>query len=546
METFDYLVVGAGSAGCAIAARLAEDPAVTVALVEAGPSDHHISVWMPIGMASTVPKAGVRNYGYHTAPQAGLNGRQGYQPRGKGLGGSSSINGMVYIRGHRNDYDDWASLGCTGWGYEDVLPYFRRSESHEDYQGRDDNRWHGGSGPLWVSNLRSPNPFSNRFVQAAIQAGYPANGDFNGAEQEGAGLYHVTQRRGERWNSARAYLHRGDAGDTTLSGGRRNLTVLVETQVLRIDFDGTRATGLTVVRGGVEQKLVARLEVIVSAGAFNSPQLLLASGVGPAQELRELGISVVADLRGVGKNLQDHPDVILNKQVRSLDLFGHSLPGIARLSLELLRYRRKRTGMPSSNFAEAGAFIRSRQGLAVPDIQLHFVPALLNHGGNRKKLGHGYSCHACVLRPKSRGEVRLRSRDMREAPMIDPRFLSDEEDMAGMVAGVRAIRRIFAQQALASAGGRELFTDDFGPGEGNQQAIEAFVRERTDSVYHPVGTCKMGVDAMAVVDPALRVRGVQGLRVVDASIMPTLVAGNTNAPAIMIAEKAAELIRAGR
>lgn len=546
MDTVDYLVVGAGSAGCAIAARLAEDPAVTVALVEAGPSDHHISVWMPIGMASTVPKAGVRNYGYHTAPQAGLNGRQGYQPRGKGLGGSSSINGMVYIRGHRNDYDDWASLGCTGWGYEDVLPYFRRSESHEDYQGRDDNRWHGGSGPLWVSNLRSPNPFSNRFVQAAIQAGYPANGDFNGAEQEGAGLYHVTQRRGERWNTARAYLHRGDAGDATLSGGRRNLTVLVETQVLRIDFDGTRATGLTVVRGGVEQKLVARQEVIVSAGAFNSPQLLLASGVGPAQELRELGINVVADLPGVGKNLQDHPDVILNKQVRSLDLFGHSLPGFARLSLELLRYRRKRTGMPSSNFAEAGAFIRSRQGLAVPDIQLHFVPALLNHGGDRKKLGHGYSCHACVLRPKSRGEVRLRSRDMREAPMIDPRFLSDEEDMAGMVAGVRAIRRIFAQQALASAGGHELFTDDFGPGEGSQQAIEAFVRERTDSVYHPVGTCKMGVDAMAVVDPALRVRGVQSLRVVDASIMPTLVAGNTNAPAIMIAEKAAELVRAGR
>lgn len=545
METFDYLVVGAGSAGCAIAARLAEDPAVTVALIEAGPSDHHISVWMPIGMASTVPKAGARNYGYYTAPQDAFNGRQGYQPRGKGLGGSSSINGMVYIRGHRNDYDDWASLGCTGWGYEDVLPYFRRSEHHEDYSGRDDNPWHGGSGPLRVSNLRSPNPFSNRFVQAAIQAGYPANGDFNGAQQDGAGLYHVTQHRGERWNTARAFLHQGDAGDKTLSGRRRNLSVLVETEVLRIDFDGTRAAGLTVVRGGVEQKLAARREVIVSAGAFNSPQLLLASGVGPAQELRDLGIRVVSDVPGVGKNLQDHPDVIVNKQVRSFDLFGHSLPGFARMSMELLRYRRKRTGMPSSNFAEAGAFIRSRPGLVAPDIQLHFVPALLNHGGDKKKLGHGYSCHACVLRPKSRGEVRLRSPDMREAPLIDPRFLSDEEDMVGMVAGVRAIRRIFAQQALASAGGRELFTDEFGPGEGNRQAIEAFVRERTDSVYHPVGTCRMGVDDMAVVDPALRVRGVQGLRVVDASIMPTLVAGNTNAPAIMIAEKAADLIRAG-
>ncbi len=500
MDAFDYLVVGAGSAGCAIAARLAEDPAVTVALIEAGPSDHHISVWMPIGMASTVPKAGARNYGYYTAPQDAFNGRQGYQPRGRGLGAVRRSTAWS-ISAATATTTTLGALGCTGWGYEDVLPYFRRSEHHENYSGRDDNRWHGGSGPLRVSNLRSPNPFSNRFVQAAIQAGYPANGDFNGAEQDGAGLYHVTQHRGERWNTARAYLHQGNAGDKTLSGGRRNLTVLVETQVLRVDFDGARATGLTVVRGGVEQKLAARREVILSAGAFNSPQLLLASGVGPAQALRDLGIRVVADLPGVGKNLQDHPDVILNKQVRSLDLFGHSLPGFARLSMELLRYRRKRTGMPSSNFAEAGAFIRTRQGLAAPDIQLHFVPALLNHGGDRKKLGHGYSCHACVLRPKSRGEVRLRSADMREAPLIDPRFLSDEEDMAGMVAGVRAIRRIFAQQALASAGGRELFTDDFGPGEGNQQAIEAFIRERTDSVYHPVGTCKMGVDDMAVVIP---------------------------------------------
>lgn len=545
METFDYPVVGAGSAGCAIASRLAEDPAVTVALIEAGPTDHHMSIWMPIGMASTVRNAGPRNYGYYTVPQPGFNGRQGYQPRGKGLGGSSSINGMVYIRGHRNDYDDWARLGCTGWGYEDVLPYFRRSEHHEDYSGRDDNRWHGGTGPLRVSNLRSPSPFSRRFIDAAIQAGYRPNSDFNGADQEGAGFYHVTQHRGERWNSARAYLHQGNAGDKTLSGGRSNLSVLVETQVLRINFDGMRATGLTVVRGGVEQKLAARREVIVSAGAFNSPQLLLASGVGPARELLDMGIHVVADLPGVGKNLQDHPDVIVNKQVHSLDLFGHSFGGFAKLSMELLRYRRKRTGMPSSNFAEAGAFIKSRQGLAAPDIQLHFITALLNHGSDRKKLGHGYSCHACVLRPKSIGEVRLRSPDMREAPVIDPRFLSHEEDMTVMVAGVRAIRRIFAQQALASAGGRELFTDEFGPGDGDQQAIEAFVRERTDSVYHPVGTCKMGVDDMAVVDPALRVRGVQGLRVVDASIMPTLVAGNTNAPAIMIAEKAADLIRAG-
>ncbi len=539
---FDYIVIGAGSAGCAVAGRLAEDTDATVALIEAGPHDHHFSVWAPVGIAAVVPKAGPRNYAYYTVPQPGLNGRRSYQPRGRGLGGSSSINGMGYIRGHRRDYDDWAALGCRGWGFDDVLPYFRRSERNPRLAGQE-HPLHGNDGPLHVSDLRSPNPFAQRFVQAAIQAGLPHNDDFNGHSQEGVGLYQVTQHNGERWNSARAYLHSGNAADTALNGGRRGLAVLTDTQALRIVFEGKRAVGVEVVRGGAVQILRARREIVVSSGAFNSPQLLLASGIGPAAQLRSFGIDVVHDLPGVGENLQDHLDIIINKQLQTTELFGKTGRGMLRLAREVMRYRRTRTGMVSSNIAEAGAFLRSRPELDIPDVQLHFAVALL---GNRNlgKLGHGYSCHACVLRPKSRGHVRLRSADMREMPVIDPRFLSAEEDMAGMVEGVRAIRRIFAQPALAQHGGREILTDAFGPDSSNEAAIRDFVRAHADTVYHPVGTCKMGVDNMAVVDPELRVHGVEGLRVADASIMPTLIGGNTNAPAIMIGEKAADLIKA--
>jgi choline dehydrogenase-like flavoprotein len=543
---FDYIVIGAGSAGCAVAARLAEDPAVTVALLEAGPHDHHFSVWTPIALASTVPKAGPRNYAYYSEPQAGLDGRQSFQPRGRGLGGSSSINGMVYIRGHRNDYDEWASLGCAGWRYDDVLPYFRRSEANQRYAGDDHNAWHGDAGPLRVCDARTLNPFSRRFVDAALQAGLPLNNDFNGEVQEGAGLYQFTQYNGERWNSARAYLHGGNVKDKAMSGGRKGLSVLTEAQALHLVFEGKRARGVVMSRAGETQTLHARREVIVSGGVFNSPQLLMASGLGPAAHLRDMGIDVVHDLQGVGENLQDHLDIAVNKQVQSLDLYGYSKRGFLRIAREILRYRRNRTGMVASNFVEAGAFVKSRPELAAPDIQLAFVLALIGNRNmaKRSELGHGYACHACILRPKSRGHVRLGSPDMRDAPVIDPRFLSEESDMDTMVAGVRIMRRIFAQSALASEGGKELLTDDFGPDSSNEDAIRAFIRSHADGIYHPVGTCRMGTDEMAMVDPSLRVHGIEGLRVVDASIMPTLVGGNTHAPTVMIGEKAADLIRA--
>ncbi|AZG14085.1 GMC family oxidoreductase [Cupriavidus pauculus] len=542
---FDYIIVGAGSAGCALAGRLADRPDLSVALLETGPDDHHPSVWTPLAIARTVPHPGPRNYGLRTVPQAGLNGRESYQPRGRGLGGSSSINAMLYVRGHRSDYDRWAALGCEGWGYDDVLPYFRRSECNQRNAGRDD-AWHGGSGPLHVSDLRTPNPFSRRFVQAAAQAGLPVNDDFNGPEQEGVGLYQATQFNGERWNAARAYLHRGNRGDAGHNGGRQNLCVMTGTQALRIVFEGKRAVGVAVSQGGQTRTLYARREVIVSSGAFHSPQLLMASGIGPADHLRSVGVDVVHDLPGVGQNLQDHLDIIIGKPVASWHLYGYSLRGVARMAGEVMRYRWRRTGMLASPVAEAGAFVKTRPGLDAPDLQLHFAPALLGNSNvlRNGRPGHGYSCHACVLRPESRGTVQLRSADMREAPLIDPRFLSASADLDGMVAGVRLMRRIFAQAALADAGGTDPLRDLLGDGDGDDAAIRDFIRNHADTIYHPVGTCKMGVDAMAVVDPQLRVRGVQALRVVDASVMPTLIGGNTNAPTIMIAERAADLLAA--
>ncbi|MFJ4292752.1 GMC family oxidoreductase [Cupriavidus sp. NPDC089707] len=541
--TYDYVIVGAGSAGCALAGRLADSGDDTIALVEAGQHDHHVLVRTPAACAAMLPRASARNYAYETVPQPGLNGRRGYQPRGRGLGGSSSINAMIYTRGRPADYDDWAAAGCDGWSWDDVLPYFRRAECNERLAGSDDDPLHGGNGPLHVSDLRTPNPFAERFIEAAQQAGYLLNGDFNGEEQEGVGWYQVTQHAGERWNAARAYLHGGNARDKACNGGRARLQVLTGTQALRIVFEGRHAAGVLAARDGRQQLLRARRDVIVCAGTFGSPQLLLVSGVGPAAQLRELGIDVVHDLPGVGANLQDHLDIILHKRVAAPELFGVSFSGFMTLLSEILRYRRERTGMMSSNFAEAGGFIRSRPELAEPDLQLHFVVGMADNHMRRLNFGHGYSCHVCVLRPRSRGEVRLASAEIREAPLIDPRYLSDVRDLDDMVAGVRIVRRIFAQPQLASVGGRELYSGHLRADGSDDADVRDMIRAHADTIYHPVGTCRMGMDAMAVVDPQLRVRGVEGLRVVDASVMPTLVGGDTNAPAIMIGERAHDLIR---
>ena len=540
METsFDFIVVGGGSAGCAVAGRLAEGSTDSIAVLEAGPHDDSARVTTPLGLVTMVMKAGLRNYGFRSQRQPALNQRRGYLPRGRGLGGSSSINGMVYIRGTPSDYDQWASLGAEGWGWKDVLPYFRRSECNERVAGHDDDPLHGGKGPLPVMDLRTRNPFSRHFVEAASSASHRYNHDFNGERQEGVGYYQVTQKDGERWSAARAYLHGGKIAETGLNGGRRNLHVLPDSQVLRIVFEGRRAVGVVVVRNGQEHTLRARREVIVSSGAFGSPQLLMASGVGPAEHLRERGIAVVHDAVGVGQNLQEHPDVLLYQRVSATDPFGVSIRGGLRLLGEFWRYRRERGGMLTSNIVEAGGFVKSDPTLADPDLQLHFAPAILSR---KPVYGHGYSCHVCVLRPHSRGQVRLASADTREAPMIDLNLLSDPRDMECMVAGVRVVKRIFDQPALARFGGKPLHHGHLRCDGSDDEAIREMLRKYTDNVYHPVGTCRMGSDSGAVVDPQLRVRGIEGLRVVDASIMPTLVGGNTNAASIMIGEKAADLI----
>jgi choline dehydrogenase-like flavoprotein len=523
---FDTVIVGAGTAGCVLANRLSDDPARRICLLEAGPSDRSSLIHIPAGILGTIPRRRV-NWAFETEPQPGLGGRRGYQPRGKVLGGSSSINAMIYMRGHRSDYDDWAALGNPGWSFDAVLPVFKRSED----QQRGADAWHGVGGELTVSDLASPAAASRAFVESAVAAGLARNADFNGAEQDGAGLYQVTQRRGRRCSAVVAFLN--PVSD------RPNLTVLTGRHATAIAFDGARAAGVDVAGPGGTARIAAR-EVIVSAGAFGSPQLLLLSGIGPREELARHGIAVRHELAGVGANLADHVDLALVYRSSDRRLMGVTLGTALRAVPGYFEWRNRGTGLLTTNYAEAGVFLRTQAGLARPDVQLHFVTGLVDDHARRLHHGYGVTCHVAVLRPRSRGSVRLRSVNPLDPPRIDPNFLGDPADVATLLAGVKRAREIMEGAALAPHRGPELFAEE---GQSDD-ALVARIRRRADTIYHPAGSCRMGDDALAVVDPALRVRGIDGLSVVDASVMPTLIGGNTNAPTVMIAEKAAEGRRA--
>jgi len=525
---YDYIIVGAGSAGCVLAHRLSVLDTLRVLLIEAGGPDRHPMIHMPAGIALLAGNRRV-NWRYRTESEPELAGRRLYWPRGKVLGGSSSINAMCYTRGHPRDYDEWAAVTTPAWSYAAVLPYFLRSEDHH---GSGESGYHGHGGPLSVEDLKFRNPLSGVFIEAAVACGLPRNEDFNGRQQEGVGFYQVTQRDGRRSSAATAYL--------APARHRRNLTIRTGCLATRILFSGAKASGVEFTHAGKLEQVRATREVLLCAGTIGSPQLLLLSGVGPAAELEALGIGVTADSREVGRNLQDHLDFCTLNQCPEPITYDFTR---AQMLAVGLRYFLTRSGPGVSNVAEAGAFVHT--SLAPDeraDVQLHFVPAQLDEHGRNRLPGHGFTVHACVLRPASRGTLTLRSALATDPPRIQPRYLSEPGDLEVLLEGIRISRDIIAAAPFARFRGRELFP---GEGLGTRAELEAIVRRKAETIYHPAGTCRMGGDTGAVVDSELRVQGVEGLRVADASVMPRLIGGNTNAPTIMIAEKAAELILSG-